>query len=178
MRVRGFTLIEMMIVVAIISVLAVIAGTAYRKYMDSGRVAEVYSMLGEIRTKQEVYKVENAGYASANASETDLFPALVATKGAEPKPHLLTSPPTWWTALGISPAKSSLYCSYTTVGGAANVAPTGTRGKAIFNNLTPTVAWWYAIGTCDNDSDGDSTHNAYFTTSSQASNVYNENEHW
>jgi len=107
----------------------------------------------------------------------------VATKGAEPKAHLLTSPPQWWTDLGISPQKSSLYCSYTTVAGAANSAISGTRGAAIFNNPNnpsgiPKVQWWYAIGTCDNDSDGNPAHNAYFVTSSQASNVYSENEHW
>jgi prepilin-type N-terminal cleavage/methylation domain-containing protein len=176
-RFRGFTLIEMMIVVAIISVLAVIAGTAYRKYMDAGRTAEVYSMLGELRTKQEAYKVENGVYRSA-ANETDLFPSLSTTKGAEPKAHSITSgQPQWWTDLGIGPAKSTLYCSYTTVAGAANAAATGTRGKLIFLTA-PVLPWWYAIGTCDNDSDGDSSHNAYFTTSSQTSNVSNENEHW
>ena len=36
----------------------------------------------------------------------------------------------------------------------------------------------YAIATCDNDSDGNSAHNAYFTTSSQTSSVSSENEHW
>ena len=181
---QGFTLIEMMIVVAIISVLAVIAGTAYRKYMDSGRIAEVYSMIGEIRTKQEGYKVENPGYASANANETDFFPALVATKGAEPRPHnVTTGQPAWWTALGIQPTKTTLYCGYTTIGGAANVAPSGARGSQIFTSAgnpsgIPKVPWWYAIATCDNDSDGNSSHNAYFSTSSQTANVYNENEHW
>jgi prepilin-type N-terminal cleavage/methylation domain-containing protein len=179
---RGFTLIEMMIVVAIISVLAVIAGTAYRKYMDSGRTAEVYSMLGEIRSKQEAYRVENPTYASSSG-ETDLFPALSSSKGVEPHAHLLTSPPAWWSNLGISPQKNSLYCSYTTVAGKANVAPSGARGAAIFTTASnpsgiPQVQWWYAIGTCDNDSDGNSSHNAYFVTSSQTTSIYNENEHW
>ena len=180
---KGFTLVELMIVVAIISVLAVVAGTAYRKYMDSGRIAEVYSMLGEIRIKQEAYKVENPGYVTSGA-ETNLFPALSTSKGVEPKAHAVTSgQPQWWTDLGISPVKSSLYCSYTTLGGAANVAPAGTRGAAIFNNASnpsgiPKVAWWYAIGTCDNDSDGNASHNSYFVTSSQTTTVYNENEHW
>jgi prepilin-type N-terminal cleavage/methylation domain-containing protein len=174
---QGFTLVELMIVVAVISVLAVIAGTAYRRYMDSGRTAEVYSMLGEIRIKQEAFKVENPSYRSANANEGDLFPALSTSAGQEPRAHALTSPPQWWTDLGISPAKSSLYCSYTTVAGAANAAPTGSRGTQIFTTA-PLIQWWYAIATCDNDSDGNSAHNAYFTTSSQTSSVSSENEHW
>jgi prepilin-type N-terminal cleavage/methylation domain-containing protein len=179
----GFTLVELMIVVAIISVLAVIAGTAYRRYMDSGRTAEVMSMLGEIRGREEAYKAEYAKYLNSdNGTETTFYPALLA-KGKEPsaKTWNTGSQPQGWKDLGLNPSKYSLYCGYSVVSGAANAAATQTRGKAIFaaiTNSTPTVAWWYAIGTCDNDSDGDSSHNAYFSTSSQTTSVNSENEHW
>jgi prepilin-type N-terminal cleavage/methylation domain-containing protein len=179
---RGFTLIELMIVVAIISVLAVIAGTAYRRYMDSGRTAEVMSMLGEIRGRQEAYKAEYAKYIGNDGSigaETTFYPALLA-KGKEPSAktwNVAGSVPTGWTNLGLNPSKYSLYCGYSFVANAGGQAATGTRGKAIFTT-TPTVYWWYAVGTCDNDSDGDSSHNAYFSTSSQTTSVYSETEHW
>jgi len=64
---RGFTLIELMIVVAIISVLAVVAGTAYRKYADKARSSEVFAMFGEIRAKEEGYRAENVELLSAPA---------------------------------------------------------------------------------------------------------------
>ncbi len=179
---KGFTLVELMIVVAIIGVLAVIAGTAYRRYMDSGRTAEVMSMLGEIRGRQEAYKAEYAKYIGsdgANGDETTFYPALLG-KGKEPSAktwNVTGSVPAGWTSLGLNPSKYSLYCGYTFAANSANQAATGTRGTAIFPTA-PTVAYWYAVATCDNDADGDSSHNAYFSTSSQTTQVYTENEHW
>ncbi len=188
MRSIGFTLIEMMIVVAILSVLAAIAGTAYRRYMDSGRKAEVYMMLGEIRSKEEAYKAENATYQPSDTGnvETTFYPALLGA-GSEPKAKAWAAgAPANWAALGINPNKGQLYCGYVAVAGCLNTCATtavaaGGRGAAIFSippSPQPTLAWWYAVATCDNDSDGSTAHNAYFTTSSQTTTVVVENEHW
>src|SRR5262245_35290477 len=76
----GFTLVELMIVVAILTVLVAVAGTAYRKYMDAGRTAEVYGMLGEFRAKEEAYRAENGVYLSTSTTgETDFYPALLGS---------------------------------------------------------------------------------------------------
>jgi prepilin-type N-terminal cleavage/methylation domain-containing protein len=175
----GFTLIEMMIVVAIIGVLAVIAGTAYRKYMDSGRAAEVYSMLGEFRIKEEAYRAENGGYLQSDTGnvETTFYPALGAAH-TEPKAKTWTpGQPANWTSLGINPTKNQLYCGYVVVTQGAGSSPAGNYGKS-FVAVAPTVAYWYAVATCDNDGDGNTSHNAYYVTSSQTNTVYAENVHW
>src|SRR4051812_17170858 len=127
----GFTLVELMIVVAIIGVLAVVAGTAYRRYMDSGRTAEVMAMLGEIRGREEAYKAEYAGYLSTDTAETKFYPALLA-KGKEPSAknwNVSGSVPTGWTTLGLNPGKYSLYCGYVAIAGLASAAISGARGK-------------------------------------------------
>lgn len=54
-RSRGMTLVELMIVVVIIGVLSVIAGTSYRKYSQRARSSEAHSMLAGIRAAQEAY---------------------------------------------------------------------------------------------------------------------------
>src|SRR5689334_15595927 len=128
----GFTLVELMIVVAIIGVLAVIAGTAYRKYMDSGRSAEVYAMFGEIRAKEEAYRAEYSTYlaTSSSNSETDFYPVLLGA-GSEPKAKTWKAgAPTTWTSttgptLGLNPTRTQLYCGYVVLTGDGSGTPSG-----------------------------------------------------
>ena len=56
---KGFTLIELMIVVAIIGILAAIAIPAYTDYTIKSRVAEGASLSGAAKTAIEVYWSEN-----------------------------------------------------------------------------------------------------------------------
>jgi prepilin-type N-terminal cleavage/methylation domain-containing protein len=149
---RGFTLIELMIVVVIIGVLAVVAGTAYRRYMDNGRTTEVMAMLAEIRAKEEAYKAEwNMYYGMTGAENpySTMYPVLVV--GSEPfhKPWAPANN-TVWAYLGIQPGRNTLQCSYGVWAGPAGAGPGGgTHGGAII--VAPTAPWWYAMGVCDND---------------------------
>ena len=57
----GFTLIELMIVVAIIGILAAVALPAYQDYTKKSKFAEIVSMVGAARTAVELcYQTEGA----------------------------------------------------------------------------------------------------------------------
>ncbi|MDB4942329.1 MAG: hypothetical protein JWP97_1863 [Labilithrix sp.] len=60
---RGFTLVELAVVVAIVGVLAVIAVVGYRKFTLTAKVSEAQNMISAIRIAQEDYKVERGTYA-------------------------------------------------------------------------------------------------------------------
>lgn len=61
---RGFTLIEVMVVVLIIGALAAIAVPQYDSYIARGRIAEGISMLSELQVRQEQYYQDNRAYVS------------------------------------------------------------------------------------------------------------------
>lgn len=65
---RGFTLIELMVVVAIIAILASIAMPAYDDYVKRGKAAEATSTLADLRVKIEQYYQDNRTYVGFNCS--------------------------------------------------------------------------------------------------------------
>lgn len=64
-RRRGFTLIELMLVVAIIGLLAAIAVPKFADLVDNAREASLKSYLGNIRYAQRMYYIENEGVSPA-----------------------------------------------------------------------------------------------------------------
>lgn len=70
---NGFTLIELMIVVAIIGIISSIAFPAYQDYVARGKITEATSGLSDLRIKLEQYYQDNrtyAGYVDASCNLT------------------------------------------------------------------------------------------------------------
>jgi type IV pilus assembly protein PilE len=59
---RGFTLLELMIVVAVIGILASIAFPSYIDYVKRGKAAEATSNLADLRVKMEQFYQDNRTY--------------------------------------------------------------------------------------------------------------------
>ncbi|MGH8711434.1 MAG: type IV pilin protein [Burkholderiales bacterium] len=65
---NGFTLIELMIVVAVVAILATIALPAYTDYVTRGKIPEATSNLADLRVKMEQWYQDNRNYQNTAAT--------------------------------------------------------------------------------------------------------------
>ncbi len=66
-RLRGFTLIEVMITVAIVGILAAIALPSYFDYIQRSKIIDATTKLGDYRAQMEKYFLDNRTYANSGA---------------------------------------------------------------------------------------------------------------
>jgi type IV pilus assembly protein PilE len=78
MRARGFTLIELMIAVAIVAILASIAYPSYVTQVQKSRRADGKAALLAVAGKMERYFTERSTYATATlgSASTNVYPAI------------------------------------------------------------------------------------------------------
>lgn len=70
-RARGFTLIELMIAVAIVAILAAVAVPQYSSYVTRGRIPDATSALASKQVLLEQYFQDNRTYVGAPACTSD-----------------------------------------------------------------------------------------------------------
>ena len=149
---RGFTLLELMVVVVILGVLAAIVVPAWAKDSRKGRAkAEIASMFAELRYKEEAYKMDNGVYLSV---------AMCPSAPSAVPQDVTTACAATWAALRVQPATAKLYCAYKIVSGSSAQAPTPPSG---FFMAQPAVSWFYIQATCNMD--GAPGNSVYFTNS-------------
>ena len=82
---NGFTLIEMVLVVAIIGVIVSIALPSYQQYVENTRATDAQGALMSLASKLERYHTQEGTYATATLGDgstaTDIFPTEAPLDG-------------------------------------------------------------------------------------------------
>jgi len=149
MAARAFTLIELMIVVAIVGILAVIAVVGYRKLVLSAKVTEAKNVISGARIAQEGYRTERGVYANIGASP--LCPLATSGTGQFKTgwdPNCGGGPT--WAVLPIH-VDGPVQFGYATVAGSTTL-PTTIGQPNPFVNVPPAVGtdpWYYVTASAN-----------------------------
>ena len=139
---KGFTLIELMVTVAIVVVLTSIGIYFYGKWIRQTKVSEAVSLLVDIRAKQETYRQQHGKYLSI---------AWHPASGGTGEPISWTPTPNEWKALGVNPGQD-VYFKYQVVAGRPGSSADEVAQK---RGLDTNQEWFYAQAQADLSADGD-----------------------
>jgi type IV pilus assembly protein PilA len=152
---RGFTLIELMITVAIVGVLATLAVVGYRRLVNSSHTAEATQMIQAIRVAQESYRAEAGTYASVSSTLTDDFCPVHPAATKAPWDPTCGGGAVRWSALAVHTDGPVLF-SYASVAGRSGGTLPGLPAMQVAPNLgaAPTSDWFVIAARSDVDANG------------------------
>jgi prepilin-type N-terminal cleavage/methylation domain-containing protein len=188
MRLRGFTLIELMMTVVILAVLAVVATASYTRYIRRARINEAVAVLGDVRIRQELYFQSNSRYACAadncSCSEAAFWPQPDPTDPSQKLPvvpntvdcaNAGSNPQKAWCQLGLDP-NGDFYFQFFFEGwdGSGALGKNDCSGVATCNGpgeadcfvLDPNKPWWFAVAHGNLDGDPHRQVSTFYISSS------------
>jgi type IV pilus assembly protein PilA len=176
---RGFTLIEMMVVVVLVGVLAALAVYGVGKYILSAKTSEAVSMMTSVKSAEEAFKGETFIYLDVSTSfdPANFYPTVTPGKTKVQWGAGSGSVATNWRTLGVHPDGPTIfgYAVVATAPGASAPSLPTVKQMAEFNLPSTPTAWQY-IAIAKADLGGRAGVYTYVLSHSYSAEVYVENE--
>lgn len=175
---RGFTLMELLITVAMVGVLAALGLVGYRKYVHTAQSNEARAVIGMIRGGQESYKAEFLVYLNPSSSLSDYYPNNTPNDSrmnwVQPTDSRYTNPVSGWALLNVG-SDSVVRFGYAMVSGMGGTptAPTMFTTPPIMPAQNAGVPWYVIQAINDHNANG---IYAVFVSSSVSSEILSQNE--
>jgi len=169
---RGFTMVELLAVVAMVGILAAIALVGYRRYLNASKTSDAKAVMSAIRISQESYRAETLSYLNCSASLTSWYPS--APNGKRKNFYNTGhSEDDCWRLLNVTTDSPTTFGYAVVAGGPGANPPAPTTVNApVWPN--PTTEPWYVIQAAG-DQDDDGTQSLLLTSSFNGE-IYVENE--
>jgi type IV pilus assembly protein PilA len=176
---RGFTLVELLAVVAMIGILSALAVVGYRKYLHSAQTGDARAIVASIRISQENYRAETLTYLNCSPNGLN---AVASYYPGDPTvvPRVKRH---WrqpghgdfgcWSILNVT-SDSATYFGFATTAGPAGTTPDDPATNVDMGlPAQPSEPWYMVRAVADLDEDGTTS---LFVSSSFSGEIYAENE--